>query len=143
MLCRSASCQLGRTCGVPEVGLHLLTWVIGVFSHQGMIVRCVVASALFDLPAAAEPAVVAWPLLGVEDVELLVLRHEVAVLRRGNPEAPPGLGGSSGVRRSRPKVAADAAGASIGHAGHDPALASSLGSQEAHVSEPSRASTCR
>jgi putative transposase len=40
------------------------------------------------------------------------------------------LGRSSGIRRAGPKVAAVAAGASIGHAGHDLALASSPGSQK-------------
>ena len=43
-----------------------LTWEIGGPSWQGMIVRRVVASALHDLPSAAEPAVVARPLVGIQ-----------------------------------------------------------------------------
>jgi hypothetical protein len=63
-------------------------------------------------------------------VELLVLRHEVAVLRRAQPETVLGLGRSSGVRRAGQQIAAVAAGALLGHVGHDPALASSPGRQE-------------
>ncbi|MGB8198996.1 MAG: hypothetical protein WCF33_04745 [Pseudonocardiaceae bacterium] len=61
-----------------------LSWVVGVLGRQGMIVSRVVASPLFDLPGAAEPAVVTRPLVGVQGV----LRHEVAVLRRANPKPP-------------------------------------------------------
>ena len=78
-----------------------------------------------------------------QDVELLVLRHEVAVLRRANSEASLGLGGSRGVRRAGLGVADDAAQASRGHAGHDLALASSLGCQQVDLSPPSWASTRR
>src|SRR2546423_7373148 len=46
------------------------------------------------------------------------------------PQTPDGLGGSSGVRRARPSFAQDPADASIGHAGHDPALASSASGQK-------------
>jgi len=72
-----------------------------------------------------------------KDVELLVLRHEVAVLRRANSEASFGLGGSRGVRRAGRGLGDDAAQASLGHAGHDLGLASSLGCQEVDLSPPS------
>src|SRR5437763_10245594 len=69
-----------------------------------------------------------------KDVELLVLRHEVAVLWRATPRPRMDLGGSSDPRRARLQVAADAAGASLGHTGHNPALASSPGHQEMDIS---------
>jgi hypothetical protein len=43
---------------------------------------------LSDLPPAGGPAGVARALVSVKDIELLVLRHEVVVLRRGNPKLP-------------------------------------------------------
>jgi len=72
-----------------------------------------------------------------KDVELVVLRHEVAVLRRANSEASCGLGGSRGVRRAGRGVGDDAAQASRGHAGHDLGLALSLGCQQVDLSPPS------
>jgi hypothetical protein len=50
--------------------------------------------------------------------ELPVLRQEVTVLRRQNPEAEAGLGRPSGARRAGPAVAQAAADGSAGEAGH-------------------------
>jgi hypothetical protein len=119
-----------------------LTWVIGVLGRWGMIVSRVVASALSDLPEAVEPAVAARSLVGVQGRRTPGAAPRSHCAAQGQPEAPPGLGGSSGVRRARPLSTYDVAGASIGHTGHDLALASSLGRQEVDLSA-SRWATAR
>jgi len=50
-----------------------------------------------------------------KNIELLVLRHEVAVLGQNQPQAPPELGRPSTVRRADPTPARGAARASPRH----------------------------
>jgi hypothetical protein len=58
-----------------------------------------------------------------EDVELLLLRHEVVVLGRRNPETSPRLGRPGRARRVGPPATQKATAAPVGHPGNDPALA--------------------
>jgi hypothetical protein len=52
---------------------------------SGMIRRCVTAPSVFDLPEAADLLLLLGRSSASKDVELLVLRQEVAVLRRAHP----------------------------------------------------------
>jgi hypothetical protein len=88
----------------------LLTWVIGVPGRQGMIVGRVVASALLGLPSAAESAVVARPFVGIQGRRAPGATSRSRRAAQSQPDTALGLGGSSGVRRAGPEIAADAAG---------------------------------
>jgi hypothetical protein len=106
-----------------------------------MIVDRVVASASFGLSAAAEPAVVARPFVGIQRRRTPRVTSRSHRAAQSQPDTALGLGGSSGVRRTGPEIVAEAAGASLGHAGHDPAMASSPGRQEVDISPSHRPTT--
>jgi hypothetical protein len=128
----SSPCS-GRTWGSRSRPAPL-TCVISVLGRQGMIRRCVTAPTILDLPEAAEPAVAARSIVGVQGRRTPGATSRSRRAAQNQPETPPGLGGPSRVRRAGPEVAKDAARTSPGHTGHDPALASSPGRQEMDIS---------
>src|SRR5216683_8129999 len=71
-----------------------------------------------------------------EDIELLVLRHEAAVLRRTHPRPQPGLGRPCGPRRADPRPAPEPADTPAGHPGYRAALAPPPRHPEAGLSAP-------
>jgi hypothetical protein len=87
--------------------------------------------------------VVAQPLVGIQGRRTPGAAPRSRRAAQSQPEASPGLGGSNHVRRAGPEVAADAAGASLGHSRHGAALASSPCHQEMDISPPRRTSTHR
>jgi hypothetical protein len=60
--------------------------VIGALGREGMIMSRVLAPALPDLPQLVNLLLLLGRSSASKHIELLVLRHEVAVLRRANPK---------------------------------------------------------
>jgi len=78
-----------------------------------------------------------------KDVELLVLRHEVAVLRRTTPRPRPEWTRSRGARRVDTAPASAAMRAPVGDTEHHPAMAPETGHEKVDLPQLDRAPTDR
>jgi len=103
--------------------------------------RRVAALAVFDLPQILGLVLLMGRTSSAKDVELLVLRPEVAILHRTNPTTTHGLGGPGRLRRPHPVAAPSPALPSPDHPEHDPAVAPPPRAQKVDLSEPARTAT--
>ena len=101
------------------------TCVIGMTVRHGMIATRVLASALPSLLSAGAPLVVARPLVSVYGHRTPGVAPCGCRFAQSQPEAPPGL--DRGAMFTTLEGCRRCSQASLGHAEHDPALASSPG----------------
>src|SRR5215207_7372779 len=92
-------------CGVPELRPRSLPAVIGGLHRPGMIVAVSLRLLYLIFQQVLGLVLLMGRTSSAQDVELLVLRHEVAILRRTNPRPTHGLGGPGRLRHPHPVAA--------------------------------------
>jgi hypothetical protein len=70
------------TCTVPKLDVHVMTWGLLTPHERDMIASRAVPTAVSDLCHGVRLAQVARPQHAAKDIEILILHHEVTVLRR-------------------------------------------------------------
>ena len=103
----------------------------------------VATSALPDLESASRPAGTARTRIGSQGRRTARPSPRGRRTPQNQPQAPPGLGRPSPVRRPHPTSARSAAQSPAHHPGHGPAVAPTAGHQEVDLPEPVRSPTPR